>query len=168
MVMDIWGAGGELHFSSQGWAKLLELAHSHGWEPAGTLEPTWPYDEPPPEDLKPWDGTYFSNDYQKVTAEDASHLAEALEKALQEIPEEDAPGTLELTLDPSEIPGHQQAIASSLAITQSLLGAEQFADAMIQIPGQELSPLAFWSGPEGRQRVEEFIALCKAGAFVIG
>jgi len=162
MGMDLRGAGGQLHFSSQGWAKLLELAHSHGWEPAGTLKPGYLAED------DSWSGTYFSNDYQKVTAEDASHLAEALEQALQEIPEKDAPETLELALDPSEIPGHQQAMASSQAIAQALLGFEQFAAGDVIAPGQELSPLAFFSGPEGRQQVEELIALCKAGEFVIG
>lgn len=160
MGIDLRGAGGQLHFSSQGWAKILELAHSHGWEPEGTLKPGHLAED------ESWDGTYFTSDYQKVTAEDASHLAEALEKALAEIPEQEAAPDIELALDPSEIPGYQGAIEASLAIDGFL--AEQFADASIESPGKEQPPLVFWSGPEGRQRVEEFISLCKAGEFVIG
>ncbi len=36
-----------------------------------------------------WSGTYFSNNYQYITDEDATNIADALERALDDIPEFD-------------------------------------------------------------------------------
>src|SRR5574339_1005791 len=69
-------------FSKQFWAKALELALAHGWQPKGTR---------PPATLDlyelnvDWLGTYLTNDGQVVKAEDAFLLAAALEKALGHI-----------------------------------------------------------------------------------
>lgn len=64
-----------LHFgtNNNGWSYLYHLAEDHGWEPAGTV-----FDPP---DLF-WDGSYFSNDGQVVTAEDAAGMADAITRAM--------------------------------------------------------------------------------------
>lgn len=66
------------------WFHLGMLAKEHGWEPAGTLPPLdW-------DGRGPWDSSdYGTNSGQAVTAEDAAALADALERALPHIPEEE-------------------------------------------------------------------------------
>ena len=72
-------------FSKQFWAKALELAQIYGWKPLGTR---------PPSDIDfydlcaEWDGRYLTNDGQTVKAEDARLLAAALERALNDVPDE--------------------------------------------------------------------------------
>lgn len=54
-----------------GWTEVLTLGLLHGWTPLGT-------------DLgdASWSGSYLSNDWQRVTSEDARGLADALQRAL--------------------------------------------------------------------------------------
>ena len=69
------------------WSKILHVANSYGWQPMGTEAPPL-YDskgklmERHPDD--PWEGTYFSNDYQRVRTEDALNLTAALERAMKD------------------------------------------------------------------------------------
>lgn len=71
------------------WPMVLALANLYGWKPAGTLEPF--YRDPDSEEfipnLPPWDSmNYTTNDFQWVTDEDATSIADALEIALHEHP----------------------------------------------------------------------------------
>jgi hypothetical protein len=65
------------------WERLLKLGKCFGWKPAGTK---------PPAGIDNWGGNYIGKDGQPVTDEDATALAAALAKALDDIPEEDAMG----------------------------------------------------------------------------
>jgi hypothetical protein len=138
MGMDLSGAGGAFRFPNHGWRAVLALAHDYGgWVPAGTQAPR--FDDGPPED--DWSGTYFSNDYQRVTAEDARNLAEALERALPDVPREKTwPRKVLRAVDGRESEGMPD----------------------------DLNPLEHFSGPQGRQYLEAFIRFCRAGEFVIG
>jgi hypothetical protein len=98
-----WG-----YFNWVNWCALLEVAFRCGWEPAGTImarrdekgnvkivglyEKVYGREE----DSLDWDGDYFCNEGQLVTAEDAANLADALERALQSTPLEEA------MVDPTE------------------------------------------------------------------
>jgi hypothetical protein len=62
-----------------GWAWLIKNAEDWGWEPAGTLPPLTR--EADGRDWR-WSGTYWTNDGQRVTAEDAAAWAAALERGL--------------------------------------------------------------------------------------
>ena len=68
---------------------LLELAEQFGWEPEGT-DPSKYLSLSKREEIKSndfdYDGGYFTNDGQVVTSTDANKIADALEKALKEIP----------------------------------------------------------------------------------
>ena len=83
-----------------GWHSLLSLAFHFGWEPQGTVMKDWKdhktgelvdqFDFDPEKHKdgewvndEDWDGTYFSNYWQEITADDAKNLAEALEQALE-------------------------------------------------------------------------------------
>jgi hypothetical protein len=71
------------------WPELLALAYVYGWQPTGTLEP-FSYD--PIEDYESlcgclWDPMEYAADaYQWVKEEDAANMADALERALEDLP----------------------------------------------------------------------------------
>jgi hypothetical protein len=136
--MDLRGCSGEFHFTVSCWVNVLKLAMLFGWKPAGTRL----YDEDGLPELD-WCGSYCSNGYQEVTEDDARRLADALERSLPDIPNEEAMADrlVKVVCDGVEVYG---------------------------IPdGVRYSPLEFWSGG-GKQKVREFVAYCRAGSFVIG
>jgi hypothetical protein len=159
MGMDLNGAGGYQRFSNTSWCKMLELAHMYGWKPAGTEPGQWvdqstgELNEQMSPDPDEWDGSYFTNDFQWVADEDAAHIADALEQALDDIPDFDTNekwveyGSTNLPTSPVE---------------RSLV-EEGF---VVSGPNESLSSLEFFSG-EDKQQVRDFIAYCRAGAFFI-
>jgi hypothetical protein len=81
MSMDLQSeCGQELGLGVGAWAQCLDLAEKHGWIPCGTL---------PPDELKdyPWNGSYYGNNGQWVTAADARQMADALERAIKFLPD---------------------------------------------------------------------------------
>src|SRR3712207_1980604 len=100
MGMDLSGEGGYFRFSNYAWYAALKLAHEHGWEPAGTKPPeftVYALDGVSVDEVATranrqryyanWDGDYVT--YQQVVSdEDAANIADALERALEDVPEE--------------------------------------------------------------------------------
>ena len=101
MGYDIFGKNGNLgqSLNISGWQSLMGLASVFGWESQGTVMMSWKDNKTgemfPPicfDDKKcidgqwvkddTWPGSYCSNSYQEITADDAKNFAEALEKAL--------------------------------------------------------------------------------------
>ena len=77
-------AGDEMRsLSYGGFGMLLAIAQSHGWEPAGTSPP--PSREEPGYTGEPWEGGYLTSDFQRIEAEDAAGIADALEKAASDL-----------------------------------------------------------------------------------
>lgn len=142
-------------YSRQFWEKTLELARFHGWKPLGSR---------PPVIIgfqginALWDGTYLTNDGQTITSADALALAEALERALDAIPDEEPkadwnPGLwrgdeLPEWLSPSE----KEMIEDGLET-----GAFEVA---------ALHPHEFFAGAEKRALIE-LIRFCKLGSFKV-
>ena len=89
MGMDLRGAGGTERFSVTSWWKVLQLAQEYGWQPTGTQAPTFTLADGTVEAVEGWSGTYLSNSYQRVGDEDAANIAEALRRALGDIPDFD-------------------------------------------------------------------------------
>ncbi|MHB0970007.1 MAG: hypothetical protein ACYC7A_03360 [Thermoanaerobaculia bacterium] len=74
MGMDLRNdAGDTFQLNGTSWAFYLTLAERYGWSPKGTERPS---DYPI---VETWPGAYDRNDGQRVAADDASHLALALE-----------------------------------------------------------------------------------------
>jgi hypothetical protein len=101
----IGGAKGCLYHGWTAWNALLDLAKEFGWVPEGTVkDPETQYflmggQSADPEKQQEvmrqskeyalnWDGDYFTNSWQIVTAEDSNNIADALEKALHTIGED--------------------------------------------------------------------------------
>jgi len=138
---------------------MLELAYGYGWELAGTEPGRWvdtstgELDEQLSPDPDEWHGSYFGNDAQWVTDEDAARIADALEQALDDIPDFDT-GEKWMTYGPTNLP--------TSSVERSLV-EEGFA---VSGPNGSLSPLEYFSG-EDKQLVRDFIAYCRAGTFYI-
>jgi hypothetical protein len=78
------------------WRYLLKLAEQFGWKPVGTepdteylkeraRDPDGGYDQGMVGELiSSWNGTYMTQDHQRVTYADALNMAFALEEALKE------------------------------------------------------------------------------------
>ena len=77
MSFDLERKGGSYRWSNTGWPAVMELAEAYGWQPAGTA---------PPEGVEraAWDRGYGTNDGQTVSAQDAKHLADALDAGLED------------------------------------------------------------------------------------
>lgn len=83
-MVELVGPGGYFLMSAKTWRRVLRLAHGYGWHPAGTEAP-----EGLPL-IDPWPGSYIPQSGQKLTDEDARALVEALEQALERIPDDGA------------------------------------------------------------------------------
>ena len=142
MPFRIHNATGEIYFTSAAWQRLLQLATTYGWEPAGTLaveglfEATNQIRKPHSQDN--WSGDYSTPTGQLVSAQDTLELTRALARALPDIPDHD-------TKDPlRDRVGYR-------------LKNEDIA---------RLSTLDWFSG-SGKNRLKEFIRLCNWGGFII-
>lgn len=82
-------AGDYTRFSAAYWCEVLKLAYEYGWKPLGTEMDEWINPETGElfGQIDDWSGTYFSNDLQWVTEEDSAGIANALERALKDIPD---------------------------------------------------------------------------------
>ena len=79
MGMDLSGAGGYFRWTASGWSNVLLLAEHYGWQATGT--------GPPRGELKAeWDGSYGGNHGALFYARDAVRLAEALARAVEQMP----------------------------------------------------------------------------------
>ena len=142
-------------FSRQFWAKALELAQSYGWEPLGTR---------PPSQLDfyelcaEWDGRYLTNDGQTVNAEDARSLAAALEKSLEDIPNENTPTDWNSMFQPED------DLPEWLSPEEREFIEEELQDGLLDVLGT--NPLEYFAGDEKRH-LKEFIRFCRLGSFEI-
>lgn len=121
------------------WSQAYYLARRYGWEPAGTEGGCgiwWWHDEAPDFDCR-----YFVSLGQLVTAADAKALAEAIAKAMPDIPGEPSFGFTHLLCQ-------HERLQPSERLTEDFL--EFFA-----------------SDPEARHGLREIEALAREGEFRI-
>jgi hypothetical protein len=136
MAMHLHSARGDFGWDSFSWQKLLRLAERYGWHPAGTTvsqeELKWMPDGK-------WNGGYTTNDGQIVIAADARNLAEALERAVRDIPTED-------------VIAQHRAPSGGIQILPN---------------PPAISDLDWFCGNETKAKIREFISYCSAGEFQI-
>jgi hypothetical protein len=142
-------------FSRQFWAKALELAGSYGWKPLGTR---------PPAHLDfhqlgaEWDGGYLTNDGQTVKAEDALSLAAALERSLDDIPDDN------ISMDWNSMFQQEDDLPEWLSPEERAIIEEELQDGLLDI--MEMNPREYFAGDEKRY-LKEFIRFCRLGSFEI-
>jgi hypothetical protein len=142
-------------FSRQFWAKALELAQLYGWQPKGTR---------PPSHLDfyelcaEWDGRYLTNDGQTVKAEDARLLATALERSLDDLPNENLPTDWNAMVQPED------DLPEWLSPDEREFIEEELQGGLLDILGT--NPLEYFAGDEKRH-LKEFIRFCRLGSFEI-
>jgi hypothetical protein len=139
------GAGGNIWASVFEWGQVLRLAQSYGWIPAGTVLDESSVD---------WNGGYQTNDWQRVTADDAHNLADALSRALCELPADDK--LRRSVTVPIELPPAFHNLPTNPVI--KTIALEDI---------ERLRPLDWFGGDEGRKSVQKYIDFCRAGEFAI-
>jgi hypothetical protein len=113
MGYELIGPQREFRFNMTGWPSVLQMAESHGWMPLGTKRPQEPFGD------SRWGGSYYTNDGQIVTPEDAAALGDALTRALPDLQQE--PTALQgdvVDEDPDEVHawrGNRQRVADFIA-----------------------------------------------------
>jgi hypothetical protein len=138
-----------MNITSHGWSVALKLALINGWKPMGTvcaIPVKWDMPDEEVERLhaeaeQERGGPYNTNDFCRILAEDARNIADALERALEDIPRESA----------WEGPAG---------------GIVSLPDGSIRnLPEPNL--LQYFSGREGRKILQRLIAFCRVGDVVI-
>jgi len=142
-------------FSGQFLLKALELALCYGWRPLGTLPPsTFDFHILNAD----WHGAYLTNDGQVVSAEDARSLAGALEKSLDDIPDNgpEMGWNLNFWLE-DDLPEWLSPDEKELIED----GLDEHSMGWV-----ELHPFEFFAGSE-KERLIRFIRFCRLGSFTI-
>ena len=144
MCIVLRGLAGDFQINNKGWGLLMRLAFENGWEPRGTLPP--PEWKPITPDGLPreWNGAdYFTGRGQRVRADDAAKLGDALESVLDDLPNHD---TVSADLRRIDAPGFPILFEQG--------------DAPPQLPFQVF-------GGSNKPRYRWLIAFTRAGAFAI-
>ncbi len=128
------------------WQKVLELARLYGWEPVGTLQPPeWES----PESGDPWAGRYDMYLGERVSDTDASAMANALERALDDLPDHTMPDRI-IETEIEEIDQENQ-ISISFYIIE---------------PNPELNLFEAFGG-QYKDSLKALISFCKKGGYHI-
>ena len=143
-------------YSREFFEKALELAQAYGWRPLGTQLITEANDY---HWRVVWNGAYLTNDGQTVLMEDALGLAQALQQALEDIPNESP--AIDWNLNRWRDDDDQPEWLSPAERWQVEEGLMAHAPA-----GMELHPVEFFAGAE-KPYLVELIRFCKLGSFRI-
>jgi len=171
MTMDLIGPQSEHSFTHCDWRMMINLALQYGWKPAGASPPDYDETAEDESDIVEIDAevvelrgaegqaigdairetvktpddpilaSYFFNAGHRVSSEDAQALANALERALPDLPDHDA--TEHKTFEVDQLPGVRLA--------------------RIATP---ISPFEWFSGPN-KEHLQDFIVFCRQGGFEI-
>jgi hypothetical protein len=119
-------------------------------------------------EARSWGGHYFHNEWQIVRREDAAGLAEALERALPDIPDHDAMVSKTLTTNPFELsPDEDIETGIRTRISECFAYCPQPGESNSNRPDPYgVSPLEVLSGVV-KDLVRVFIVFCRNGGFYI-
>jgi hypothetical protein len=142
----------EYGFSVMSWYKVLNLAFMCGWIPAGTLPPAdYDDDEAGDTEYREWDGRYHSGEGQWITREDALAFAAALEAGLDDIPDLDLGEPIRKPIRFGEF--------------DMYLNEEETIERVAT--RYTKNPFEYFSGPQRKTRLRDFIAFCRQGGFMV-
>ena len=147
MGMDLDGVGGYFRFNCVAWGQVLELAMlDQGGYHRGTIKDR--------STTPPWNGGYASNDGQMVTAADAANLADALDTAFDDLPDQYV-SIFDEHVDTDPL---VQTVMGDLSPGSKVFTYGHAPDA---------SSVEFWSGLEHKTYLRDFITYCRSGSFCI-
>lgn len=143
-------------YSKEFWETALQLALSYGWRPLGTRSPTtgslrgW---------RELWTGTYLTNDAQTVLCEDARSLANALERSLDDLSDENP----EMDWNPKSWREEDDLPDWFSPEEREIIedGLRAHAREVIK-----MNPVEFFAGDE-KENLKRFIRFCRLGSFII-
>jgi hypothetical protein len=141
------------HFYIDIWPVLLKLAQAYGWKPAGTR--LYIGDGKDIKRVIEWDGNYLDMAGQIVMDEDAASLADALDRALPDIPDHEIPGKWK-EQKPDQLSPMLQIVA------REIFGENETVVAI----NRDMSALELLSGFQ-KVDIVCFIKLCRKGFFYI-
>lgn len=145
MAVVLRGKLGDFVFNNRGWVQMLTLAFQRGWRPIGTMEPAhW---ASVPEERRPSAWTpadYCNGKGQRVRAEDARALADALESIVDDLPDH----------DPLE-----DAVAH-------VLNVPGYPALRTLTTDKRVNPYEFFGGPN-KEGFKAFIEFARAGGFAV-
>ena len=145
-----------------GWGPILTLAETYGWEGCGTTIEPITEDDMREHDISQeeadkhntavleWSGTYFGNDGQLVSSEDALAIAVALEQSLDDIPDFDIPA-----------PGQKED--GMVSVTNEANAKHR---ASLNAGSRPALTIEF-SGKDNKTYIKKFIKFLRKGAFNI-
>lgn len=142
-------------FSRQFFAKALDLAELYGWQPLGTQQPSeHDFHKLDAE----WDGNYLTNDGQMIKAQDALSLANALERALDDIPD----AVLKMAWNPKF--RTEDDLPEWLSPSEKEVIEDGLENELLDVIG--IHPLEFFEGAE-KYHLKQFIRFCRLGDFIV-
>ena len=142
-------------FNRQFLVKALELAELYGWQPLGTQPP---FGRDFHELNAEWDGNYLTNDGQIIKAQDALSLANALEKALGDIP--DSKDNMDWNLNFRIV----DDLPEWLSPEEQEMVDDGIENELLDILG--IHPLEFFTGNE-KDYLKKFIKFCRMGEIIV-
>lgn len=143
----------EKHMSSDVWLMLRKLASMGGWQPAGTIHNGYYVSDDQKVTFPDWDGNYYMNEYQTITAADGRALAAGLKATLDDIPELSGPPTW-----------GEKAPNLNDPVTKAILELAGEEGVVIVGANTDLSPLQFFSGSTGHAFALEMIDFFERGS----
>lgn len=136
-------------------AKALELAEIYGWQPLGTQPPSG-------HDFRElnaeWDGNYLTNDGQIIRAQDALSLANAVEKALDDIPDS------RVNMDWNLKFRVEDDLPEWLSPSEKEMIEDGLENELLDVIG--IHPLEFFAGAE-KYQLKQFMRFCRLGSFIV-
>jgi hypothetical protein len=142
-------------FSRQFFAKALNLAELYGWQPMGT-EPPSVYDFH--KLCAEWDGGYLTNDGQMIKAEDARSMANALEKALNDISD------VKVEMDWNTKFWIEDDLPEWLSPEEKEIIEDGIENELLDVLG--IQPFEFFAGDE-KDYLKKFIKFCRLGDLIV-
>lgn len=184
MGYDLYSKNDEHYrFNISSWSALLDLAERQGWEPMGTILYEYEYDD---EDNRinsgvldvEWEGTYYSNDGQIVVVDDALNLANALENALDDIPDVEVYPD-QFILCGGNVENYMQQ-ERARSVGKTVVTYQEWKSGLLtQVPdivvctdinefyGRNDDLYGVFSGKQSKDYIRGFIAFCRTGEFRI-
>lgn len=138
MGVDVFGKGGSLSISAVSCDYMLRLAETYGWKPLGLSNVEDEF-----------------GDILRVPKQDAAKLADALERAMDDIPNHDVIN--------HGSPQDGRVTYSADGQTAIVEGAWELIDEM----RSRINVLEAFSG-DRKRTVRDFITFCRCGEFMIG